>query len=56
MSTIGIYGFFDKTTNECLYVGMSSISVEKRKLQHLKLLRSNRHSCKGFNQWYFRES
>lgn len=29
MSTIGIYGFFDKTTNECLYVGMSSISVEK---------------------------
>lgn len=53
MSTIGIYGFFDKTTNECLYVGMSSISVEKRKLQHLKLLRSNRHSCKGFNQWYF---
>lgn len=48
--TIGIYGFFDKETEECLYVGLSK-NIEERFKQHLKLLRGKRHN-EDFIQWW----
>lgn len=50
--TVGIYGIFDSETDECLYVGMSSISVEKRFKQHLKNLRNGNHPRKDFVEWF----
>lgn len=50
--TVGVYGIFDANTDECLYVGMSSVSVEKRFKQHLKNLRNGNHPRKDFVEWY----
>lgn len=50
--TIGIYGIFDSETDECLYVGMSSVSVEDRFKAHLKNLRNRNHPRKDFVEWY----
>lgn len=49
--TIGIYGIFDATTDECLYIGMSK-DIEERWKQHLKILKSKRHKRKDFTEWY----
>lgn len=50
--TIGIYGIFDAKTNECLYVGMSSRSIEERWKKHQNLLASRKHRRKDFVEWY----
>lgn len=49
--TVGIYGWFDKETGQCLYVGQSS-NIEKRKKSHLKSLKSRKHSRKDFSEYY----
>lgn len=49
--TVGIYGWFDKETGQCLYVGQSS-NIEQRKCSHLKLLRNKKHSRKEFSEYY----
>ena len=54
--TVGIYGIFDSETDECLYVGMSSVSVEKRFKQHLKNLRNGNHPRKDFVEWFHNNS
>lgn len=50
--TVGTYGIFDRETGECLYVGISSISVENRFKQHLKKLRNGTHPRKDFVEWF----
>lgn len=49
--SIGVYGIFDKETDECLYVGMSK-NLERRWKDHLKLLKSKKHKRKDFVEWY----
>lgn len=50
--TVGVYGIFNVETNKCLYVGMSSVSIEKRFKQHLKRLKSKIHPRSDFVEWY----
>lgn len=50
--TVGIYSIFSVETGECLYVGMSSVSIEKRFKQHLKKLRNKSHPRIDFVEWY----
>lgn len=49
--TVGIYGIFDASTNECLYVGLSR-NIEERWKSHIKTLSSGRHIRKEFVQWF----
>lgn len=50
--TVGIYGIFDATTNECLYVGQSK-EIEVRFRQHITKLKNKRsNALKSFVDWY----
>lgn len=50
--TIGIYGIYDKESGDCLYVGMSSVSVERRWKQHIRHLITGTHKRKDFVNWF----
>lgn len=52
-SICGIYGWFDRESRECLYIG-KSIDIEERKSTHLKNLKSGRHPRKEFIEYYNR--
>lgn len=47
----GIYGIFDKSTNDCLYIGQSK-DVFSRFKSHLKLLNGGYHLRKDFVAWF----
>lgn len=49
--SIGIYGIFDRETDDCLYIGMSK-NLERRWKDHLKLLKSKNHKRQDFVEWY----
>lgn len=49
--TIGIYGIFDNSNDECLYIGQT-LDINLRWKQHLKLLKSKKHPRKDFAEWY----
>ena len=52
-SICGIYGWFDRESRECLYIG-KSIDIEERKSTHLKNLKSGKHPRKEFVEYYNR--
>lgn len=47
----GVYGIFSKIDQECLYVGITSISFEGRWSGHRKDLLSGKHPRKAFVDW-----
>lgn len=48
---IGIYGIFDGTNGDCLYIGLSR-NIELRWRGHLKELRNGKHKCRDFLSWW----
>lgn len=49
--TVGIYGWFDRENDQCLYIGQSS-NIESRKLSHKKLLKDGKHPRQDFAEYY----
>lgn len=49
--TIGIYGIFNKSTEECLYIGQS-VTIEKRWISHRHSLTNNTHARRDFNEYW----
>lgn len=49
--TVGIYGWFDRENDQCLYIGQSC-NIESRKSSHLKKLRNGKHARKDFAEYY----
>ena len=47
----GVYGIFDSTSNECLYVGQAK-DIEVRWSGHIKKLKQGKHLRAGFNDWF----
>lgn len=52
---IGIYGIFNKSNDDCLYVGQT-LDINLRWKQHLKLLKSKKHPRKDLVEWYHNDN